>query len=362
MTDQEEEERPAPKKGRTLQNLVTYPAAVIALGFESQGMYHAIKSELEITDPTLLVAFFSVFTLAIVASTMRARRNMIERGKAGLDGVILFGLAAVSGTIATMAEKTDGGHLARIVVPLVAAIMLERAIAAERQDVQKAKGRKDVRHWKKPLDWVAIRLGLGRSDNSTVAERIQQRRLDQIARLGYLIHSDPTSKAAQRARQKLPVKVAGLDRDDRAAVRERLATMFQAVAQTTPDAVAVLSPWTEEEIPSREIPTQEIPEDVIDREFRELSDPWKFAAPLTIVRDETPGDEDSRPTLTVKSQERTGNGRSYRDPVAVRNAYEELRAKEPDLTKQDIATRLGYADPSGLRYALSKTEPKEDQK
>lgn len=353
MTYQKKPKVQARKPRRLIEKAVTYISGSVALALEGEGMWRAIETELHITSRPLLIGFFTVFSGAIIASTLRARRSMIAYGTTGIDGKTLFFLAAASGVIASTTVDNTGGLLLRLAAPAVAAWMFHRSVTAEHED---AAGKRHQIPWKRPVEWLAVRLGLAQSEDVAVAERLRRRRVERIARLAFDIGA--AKKPSARKVRKLNRSVLGLRAaEDRQEVRLRVATMYQAAQALTPQAVAGLAPWTDEEIPGTEIHriwdellAAEIPAEPENVIFGNFEEQWANA------------DRTNNGAGRVLTLNRQDGKRPYRSPEEVRRQYEKVLQDHPELVgdMKAIAAELQYGSTRGLVEALKKTEPKEE--
>lgn len=232
--------------GRKVQNILTAIVAGIATVASATGMWRYFGDVLEIKDPLGRAGVFAVFELALLISALRARRYRLQHGRSGVDDVAVWVLAVITGVLAATDTTSWKAALGRLVLPLVAAFLFERAISAERSDRVK---RRRVIHWRNPLERVAVRLGLASAREETVEQVDRARRLAKLARIAYRAQTAKVGRglAQWRLRRRLAEANESLGLvTDRTAVRDLqagVALLFEAIDQTTREAVVVASPW-----------------------------------------------------------------------------------------------------------------------
>lgn len=316
-----------------LQDSLTWLAAGIALFVEAQGSwkFFTARDGLDYHSAVVLWPSFAVWTVAMVATAMRAWRSRIDSGSAGLDGVILGAMAAASGFFAASAETHIAGEAFRIAVAVIAAVLLERATARGRKEKLAIEGNQQTSILGRLRQRVEARFGLAELDVSAA----------QLARKhGRIAWAAYRGKLGRRALR----RSMGLDAAGRRDVRVLVAALHQATEALTSEAVKEISPWNS----PAEFPTSENTEVARIR-------PWESFAEFT-----TPAALPAGPTGRLHAVTGSREKRLYRDPEEVRREYERITQTSPEMTFKEIALKLGYQDPSGLRYALKKTEPKAE--
>jgi hypothetical protein len=114
-------------------NVLTIVAAALATMVSASGMW---KFFTDILGPSpLRYAFFGFIETALFASALLARSRLLrepEKGTTGVDGVAVWVLAGLTATLSALDSDSFHEVCLRLVAPLVAAWMWERALAAER--------------------------------------------------------------------------------------------------------------------------------------------------------------------------------------------------------------------------------------
>lgn len=234
--------------GRRLQNGLTVAVGLIATAAQAQGMWNFFGDQFQISNPYLRGGLFAFIELAILASALRARRHRIDHGSLGVDGVAVWGLAFLSGLLSATDTHTAGATLGRLIVPLVAAWMFERAISVERADKV---GALNGIPWRITPQRVLVWLRLADPSERDVADVARTHRLAQLARYAYRVDQVRTGRRKARMQRRLVRRLLRVNSELRLAtdaimmaeLRSNLATVFQALGEMTPDAVADLRPW-----------------------------------------------------------------------------------------------------------------------
>ena len=113
-------------------DVTTVVVAVIATAGAVTGMYHVFTAALHMS-PLWAAALCSVLELAMFASALRARDHLAATGRAGVDGAAVWVLATISAVLSAAEEQGTVGRLTRLALPLVAAWLWERSLAAQRR-------------------------------------------------------------------------------------------------------------------------------------------------------------------------------------------------------------------------------------
>lgn len=284
----------APGRGRALENVLTFAAAGVATGVAAVGMWRFFGDVLEIESVYLRSALFAFLEISLFVSAIRARRNLLddserltadrvkaeaaleaavteadretakktvaavvaERPSTGVDGIAVWVLAGMSGVFAAMDTTKFAEAVFRLVAPLVAAWLWERGMAAERRRHRRGSGQIN---WRITPERVLVALGIAEPSGRAVGEVDAARRKAMLARSAYRLHmlrafgawSWRISLATWRLRRQIQqaAEHIGLASDVavRQEVRVHLATMYQVVEGTSPQAVADLAPWSSPE-------------------------------------------------------------------------------------------------------------------
>ncbi|HEY9373147.1 hypothetical protein, partial [Streptomyces sp.] len=97
----------ASRRPTELEDVLTWVMAGIATSVSASGMWKFAGEVLKL-DGFWRVLFFAFIEGAIVISALRARRSMRENYTAGVDGIAVWALAALTAVLATM-DAASGG-------------------------------------------------------------------------------------------------------------------------------------------------------------------------------------------------------------------------------------------------------------
>ena len=240
--------------GRRPENVLTIVAAVIATAVQAEGMWVFFRDIVPI-PVYLRVLMFAFIEVAIFVSGLRARRNIqeTEEHTAGVDGIAVWVLAALSATLASTTAGSIRGALLRLTAPAVAAWLWERGLSGERRRARRKDHTRERRiHWRVTPERILVRLGLAEPTDRTATDVDAHRRLTRVARRAKVLRTYRAAEAAGwrqvRAQRRLEaameaaVEHAGLatDKTRQAALMAQLGAMFGAadLADLTPAA-----PW-----------------------------------------------------------------------------------------------------------------------
>jgi hypothetical protein len=239
-------------------NILTIVAAALATMVSASGMWKFFTDILGASP--LRIAFFAYIEVALFASALLARARLLrepEKGSTGIDGVAVWVLAALTASLSALDADSFREVCLRLIAPLVAAWMWERALAAERNA---RLGRTATRiHWTLTLERVFVWLRLAEAHGRDVTEVDRARRRARLGRARLNLHLlQSRKKTAQwrlRRAHRTVIRQAmaaaehiGLAdfpdaADEREAVQMYLATLYGLVDATSPDAVAHLNAW-----------------------------------------------------------------------------------------------------------------------
>lgn len=169
-------------------DLLTYLAAAIATGVSMQGMWHFFEVVFPNLPVPLRVALFAFIEIGMLASAVRARRNMRDsaaraktdpfiRPSAGIDGTAVWVLTALTAVLSSLEAASPPEFIFRLAAPLVAAWLWERGMAIERQRIT---GRTRI-NWRLTPERVLVRLGLAEANDRTASEVDAHRKLTRVA-------------------------------------------------------------------------------------------------------------------------------------------------------------------------------------
>ncbi|GGO63271.1 hypothetical protein [Nonomuraea cavernae] len=162
--------------GRPTEDAMTIVAASIATGVSAQGMWRFSGDVLGFSGPLQLL-LFAFIEVAMVTSAVRARRNMRENHKAGVDGLAVWALTCLSAVLSSMDSASFPEAVFRLAAPIVAAWLWERGMAIERQRLT---GRTRI-NWRMTPERMLVRVGLAESSDRTATEVDTHRRLTRVA-------------------------------------------------------------------------------------------------------------------------------------------------------------------------------------
>jgi hypothetical protein len=238
-------------------NLLTVVAAALATMVSASGMWKFFTDILGHTP--LRIAFFAFLEIALFASALLARSRLLRdpaSRSTGIDGIAVWVLAGLTATLSALDSDSFREVCLRLVAPLVAAWMWERALAAER-NVRLGATAHHI-NWTITPERVFVWLRLAEAHDRDVTQVDRARRRARLARARlhlHLMHSKKTSRWRVRRAHNKVVKLAiqaaehiGLaDHPDAASEREAvqmyMATLYGLVEATSPQAVAHLDAW-----------------------------------------------------------------------------------------------------------------------
>ncbi|TYK45120.1 hypothetical protein [Actinomadura decatromicini] len=229
----------------TLENKLTFLVAIIIAGVCAQGMGRFFLDKLGF-PLTLVIVVGGVLELTAFTCALRARRNVRESAdhRAGVDGVAVWVVTALSGAFSAM--DADGPEVAvfRLIMPLLAAWLWERGMSIERR---KARGGSNI-HLRLTPERVLVWLRIAEPSGRTASEVDAHRRLTRVAKAAAKVRAlrrdgarDWRIEVAQHRLDRAvrsAVAHAGLAADParQQALIAQLGSMFNA------DALADLSP------------------------------------------------------------------------------------------------------------------------
>ncbi|MEV0151484.1 MULTISPECIES: hypothetical protein [unclassified Nonomuraea] len=161
---------------RPVEDVLTVVSASIATGVSAQGMWRFSGDVLGFDGPLQLL-LFAFIEVAMVTSAVRARRNMRENHKAGIDGLAVWALTGLSAVLSAMDSHSFPEAVFRLAAPIVAAWLWERGMAIERQRLT---GRTRI-NWRLTPERMLVRAGLAESSDRTATEVDTHRRLTRVA-------------------------------------------------------------------------------------------------------------------------------------------------------------------------------------
>jgi len=244
-------------------NLLTIIAAGLATMVSASGMWKFFTDILGATP--LRIALFAFIEIALFASALLARSRLLrepDKGTTGVDGVAVWVLAGLTATLSALDSDSFREVCLRLVAPLVAAWMWERALAAER-NVRLGKISRRI-NWAITPERILVWLRLAEASDRDVTEVDRARRRAKLGRTRLHLHLLQSKKSyawrvrrAHRAviRQAMAaaehIGLADIPdaANERQAMQMYMATLYGFVDATSPQAVAHLNAWRYETEP-----------------------------------------------------------------------------------------------------------------
>jgi hypothetical protein len=347
--------RPAPSIERDLRRAdrLTVVVAGLVTGASAQGIWTFLGDVLDL-HPVLRMLFFAVIELSLFTSALRARITLrltaelahvdpTVRMTTGVDGIAVWVLAGLSAVLSAL----DAGSLPlvawRLAMPLLAAWLWERGLAAERRQATGTAGRI---HWRLTPERILVALRLAEPTGRAASEVDRARRLADLGRAAYRLHTLRALRAGRWWRQRhaawrLRRHVLGAaehlaladDAAVRQSVRGHLAVLYGVMEGTAPAAVADLNPWT----PARSLvdtgPDIERPDD---------------------TDGEGPDNADTDQEAPSNSAGGMGSGVQH-SPTEAALIARAVAAYQPDMGPDMIARLVGRSERSVKRYLLNGT-------
>jgi hypothetical protein len=176
-----------PRDSRRSEWTLTVIAAMIATGVALQGMW-ALFDTLQM-PLAARIALCGFVEIAMTISAIRARRNLLQFGSTGVDGIAVWVFAGLNALLATLEARSLAEHLLRLSAPFVAAWLWHRGMVGEYQDVQPR--RRQPVAWRITPGRVLVWLRLAEPGEREIAEIDGARRRAALARAALRYHSLP---------------------------------------------------------------------------------------------------------------------------------------------------------------------------
>jgi hypothetical protein len=243
---------------RPIEDVLTIVAASIATGVSATGMWRFAEDVLHLPF-ALRVLLFAFIEVAIITSAVRARRNMRENFSAGIDGIAVWALTALTAVLSSMDARSLPEALFRLAAPLVAAWLWERGMAIERHRIR-GTGRIN---WRLTPERVMVWLGLAEVSDRTAGEVDAQRRRTRLSLAAKRARELRDSGASDRKQRAALAKLdkafeeaaehigLGRDKQMQELVRAEVAALYSAASLMD---VTADSAW----VPDREDPFQRL--------------------------------------------------------------------------------------------------------
>jgi hypothetical protein len=238
-------------------NVLTIVAAALATMVSASGMWKFFTDILGETP--LRIAFFAFIEIALFASALLARSRLLhdpEKGTTGVDGIAVWVLAALTATLSALDSDSFREVCLRLVAPLVAAWMWERALAAER-NVRLGKTSRRI-SWAVTPERIFVWLRLAEASDRDVSEVDRARRRAKLGRARLHLHLLQSKKSfvwrvrrahrtvirqAMQAAEHIGLADFPDATNEREAMQMYMATLYGFVDATSPLAVAHLNAW-----------------------------------------------------------------------------------------------------------------------
>ena len=263
--------------GNTGRKTMVAVAASIASTFTIYSMWRVFEHQLHITNDLLRIALCGVFEIAMVSSALnsrafrlkwaadekaeQARREKVlavdpsatfvdEKKPVDVDGIAVWVIAFLSGLWIVGDSTTPVAAGVGFVVPILAAWLWERLIAAELRTFTRAVKKRSI-VLRISLERVLVALRLAEPSGRGVDEVERARRRTAFTVAAFRLHTRLADNArAWRvtiARWRLRRAGIAIMRQfgvaELTAARADVATLYGIENATSPDAVAGLTPW-----------------------------------------------------------------------------------------------------------------------
>ena len=162
---------------------LTNLAAIIATGVQASGMWKFFGNTMGL-PVGFRIFMFSFMEIALLACGMRARMNVEEGGDAGIDGILVWGLAIASGLMSSTEANSPQEAAMRVVVSGVVAVLWSRDLLAAKKAARAAAGgkkRSPVR-WRITGERIAVWLRLADAVDTDVSTVDAARRVGKFLR------------------------------------------------------------------------------------------------------------------------------------------------------------------------------------
>jgi len=238
-------------------NILTIIAAALATAVSASGMWKFFTDILGETP--LRIAFFAFIEIALFASALLARSRLLrdpQTGTTGIDGIAVWVLAALTASLSALDSDSFREVCLRLVAPLVAAWMWERALAAER-NVRLGKTARRI-NWAITPERILVWLRLADARDRDVSQVDRARRRAKLGRARLHLHLLQSRNAfawrvrrahrqvirhAMHAAEHIGLADFPNATNERQAIQMYMATLYGFVDATTPQAVAHLNAW-----------------------------------------------------------------------------------------------------------------------
>lgn len=154
---------------------LTVLAATLTSAVVATGMWHFAGERLHFSGLER-VLLFAILEVTVLTCAVRARRNILEAGTAGPEGVAIWAVSLMSGAFAATATTSAPEAAFRLTLPLLATWLWERSLLPARR----ASGKRG--RWQVAAERVLARLGIGALDLTADEDAAAKWRIAQLAR------------------------------------------------------------------------------------------------------------------------------------------------------------------------------------
>lgn len=165
-------------KGKRPEDILVFIVAGLVTAICAQGMFKFFGDKLHM-PLWMQVLCFGVLELAMLTCALRARRRIRAMEPAGVDGALVWVIAAISALLSAT-DATGAGVVARLVLPFVAAVMWHLALAYE-----KRRSGKSAINWTITPEKLLVRLGVADPSHRSTGEADTHRKLNIAAVAAY---------------------------------------------------------------------------------------------------------------------------------------------------------------------------------
>ena len=225
--------RAGKRRGATLADTITVLIALASTVYAGTGTMKYLRIAMDYSLDLRLV-LVCVLEGAVIASGLRARKNIAELGRAGVDGAALWVLTALSGFLSASVASNVREAVGRVAIPAVGAWLWERLLAPQRRAHQSRRASSPVR-WRITPERIFVFLRLADAVDTDVSTVEAGRRVSR-----YLRATDraarswrwPLSPAARADRARMRLTHHALMHGDPGSVHTRLSESAFAAALT----------------------------------------------------------------------------------------------------------------------------------
>lgn len=347
-------------------NMLTIIAAALATMVSASGMWKFFTDILGETP--LRIAFFAFIEIALFASALLARSRLLRdpaTRTTGIDGIAVWVLAALTASLSALDSDSFREACLRLVAPLVAAWMWERALAAER-NVRLGNTSRRI-NWAVTPERVFVWLRLAEAANRDVSEVDRARRRAKLGRARLHLHLLQSNKAfawrirrahrtviryAMAAAEHIGLADLPDATNEREAIQMYMATLYGFVEATSPQAVAHLNAWQRESDTTKRATGLTVPAAALDTNGAQVGLTTNRINGATVLSSTAPTSktppDDTDHSKTPGQAERANDWHASTDAVA-------WPIITPDT--DDERDLLGRCEPDPARLGMDRDGP-----